>query len=56
MRVARQKMSCVFVSSQQASRQVGGQAAGGEPGRKSRAVGRQRYKASKSREGKGKKR
>lgn len=42
------EMSYVFVSSQQASRQV-------SQGRKSRAVGRQRYGASKSKEGKGRK-
>lgn len=34
---------------------AGRQAAGGEPGRKSRAVGRQRYGASKSKEEKGRK-
>lgn len=55
---ARQKISCVFVSSRQASKQAGRQAggqAGGEPERKSRAVGRQRYEASKSKGKKGRK-
>lgn len=42
------EMSYVFVSGRQASRQV-------SQGRKSRAVGRQRYGASKSKEGKGRK-
>lgn len=44
-------MSCVFVSSPQASKQ----AAGGKPGRKSGTVGRHRYEASKSEGEKGRK-